>query len=134
MQNLPTISEHKLDKIAEGFFSEVFKVRDADLVIKIPKKGARHLHEIENRIYQRIGVHPNILTCLGERQVAEASGLFIAGLCFAYEPQGTLHELLSERDKSTCQHPSLNRIRTLLVVSHLPLPYHLRWTNGICTY
>lgn len=117
MQNLPVISYTRLVKLAEGFFAEVFKVTDSDMVIKIPKSGASHLHNIEKRIYERIGDHPAILSYYGEWQVTETSGSVRLGLCFAYEPGGTLQELLLERDR----HPSLEHLRTLSVVSQLLL-------------
>lgn len=117
MQSIPVISYTRLVKLAEGFFAEVFKVTDSDMVIKIPKSGASHLHDIEKRIYERIGDHQGILPYYGEWQITEASGKVRLGLCFAYEPGGTLRELLLERDT----HPLLEHLITLSVVSQLLL-------------
>ncbi|KAK4152910.1 kinase-like domain-containing protein [Chaetomidium leptoderma] len=50
-------------------------------------------HEIERKIYERLGNHPNLLAFLGER-ILELDGSLRRGLCFSYEPRGILRDVL----------------------------------------
>jgi hypothetical protein len=101
MEPIPPVSLNKLTLVAEGFFAQVFIVNGSDNVVKIPNHDSQHLHNIEKRIYERIGYHPNILSYLGECKVEDDTESPRVGLCFAYQPGGTLREMLLRQDASS---------------------------------
>lgn len=71
--------------ISSGNFARV--VRISQIAIKIYSPQAKGHHNIEKRIYERIGIHPFILQYFGETPVDSIVG---RGLMFEYHHLGTL--------------------------------------------
>lgn len=75
-----------------GLVSEVVRIRDTNVVAKIPAISPvfpAELHEVEKRVYERVGEHPHILQYLG--QSPPECGILQGALLFEYHPYNIRH-------------------------------------------
>ena len=92
-----SIAEADLEGIDIGLVSEVVRIRNTNIVAKIPALSPIfpiELHEVEKRIYERVGEHPHILRYLG--QSPPQCSILKGALLFEYQPfniRRSIHEL-----------------------------------------
>lgn len=98
-----TVFSSPFAQIAEGYFARIFQKANSYTVIKVAKAEAQPLHHIEKRIFNRIGRYPYIVQFLGECKIQiEPDSAIQLGLCFRFEPRGTLYDMLKQEDKPEC--------------------------------
>jgi len=114
------LSRADLEGVGLGVSSEVFRIRNTNIVAKVPAVSPffpQDLHENEKAAYDRIGRHPHILRCLG--QSPPSCKLLKCALLFEYHPRGSVSDCIKEI-------PSLPMDRRRLSVlshTHPPLTF-----------
>ena len=95
-----SITKADLERVGLGLVSEVVRMGDTYIVAKIPCLSPvfpAEFHEVEKRIYERVGEHPNILRYLG--QSPPECSILKNALLFEHQPHNIracihdLHEL-----------------------------------------
>lgn len=92
-----SITKADLEGVGLGLVSELVRIGDTDIVAKIPCPSPlfpAELYEVEKRIYERVGEHPNILRYLG--QSPPKCSILKNALLLEYQPhniRACIHDL-----------------------------------------
>jgi hypothetical protein len=93
-----SLLSQQLHLLATGFYATVFNVEGTDVIVKVPKPDSLKHHEIEKRIYERLGHHPHLARFLGEVEIQDSASITTSrGLSFHLEPYGSLADILRTR-------------------------------------
>ncbi|KAL2755765.1 hypothetical protein ACRALDRAFT_2034779 [Sodiomyces alcalophilus JCM 7366] len=108
-----TITLADLQGAGIGLTSDVFRIRNTNMVAKVPASFGPpapfgpEVHEVEKRIYERVGKHPHILQYLGQSP-AECAVLKGA-LLFEYHSQDVLRHCIHNLHRISPRYNQLPR-------------------------